>query len=90
MFLNISNAQAPVRKRKIRNSHNPWLTLDLKRSMFERDKLKKIAVKYKTSENWQLFKVAWNEVIISEGMKCSKAWYYNYYFRETVVNIRES
>ena len=58
--------------------------------MFERDKLKKIAGKYKTSENWQVFKVAWNEVIISESMKCAKAWYYNYYFRETVVNIRES
>ena len=56
--------------------------------MFERDKLKKIAAKNKTSENWQNYKVARNKV--NDGTKCSEASYYIHYFRETVGNTRES
>ena len=40
MFLNICDSHAPFRRKKVRNSNSPWLTPDLKKLMFERDKAK--------------------------------------------------
>ena len=52
MFLKICDFHAPKRSRKIRNNHAPWLTPELKKLMFQRDKLKRVANINKTEANW--------------------------------------
>ena len=42
-FLAVANLHAPVKKRRVRNSKAPWLTPEIKRLMWERDKIKRIA-----------------------------------------------
>ena len=44
MFLNICDSHAPYPRKKVGNSNSPWLTPDLKKLMFERDKAKKIRI----------------------------------------------
>ena len=68
-FQNISDAHAPVRKRKIRINHSPWLTPELKKLMFERDNLKKTATNNKTSDNWLKYKLTRNKV--NDSIKCA-------------------
>ena len=41
LFLAVSNYQAPLKYKGIRNKPAPWLTSNLTKLMFERDKLKK-------------------------------------------------
>ena len=88
IFLKISNIHAPLRKRKIRNTFAPWLTPELKRQMFERDKLKKIATKFKTDENWTNYKRVRNRV--NANIKSAKVAYYNNYFNENLGNIKNA
>ena len=84
----MSDAHAPVRKRKIRINHSPWLTPELKKLMFERDNLKKTATNDKTSDNWLKYKLTRNKVNYS--FKYAKVAYSNNYFKETVGNTRDS
>ena len=39
-ILKVSDTYAPVPKRKSTNNDDPWLTPELKRKLFERDKMK--------------------------------------------------
>ena len=39
-FLAVANLHAPVKKRRVRNSNAPWLTPEIKRLMWERDRIK--------------------------------------------------
>ena len=55
MFLNICDSHAPFRRKKVRNTNSPWLTPDLKKLMFERDKAKKLASRAGSSETWMHF-----------------------------------
>ena len=43
MFLDIADYHAPVKKERVRRIPPPWITPDLKRLIFQRDKLKKKA-----------------------------------------------
>ena len=52
MFLNICDSHAPFRRKKVRSSNSPWLTPDLKKLMFERDKAKKLTSMAGSSETW--------------------------------------
>ena len=51
-LLKLSDDHAAIRKRKIRNTHSPWLTPVLNKLMFDRYKIKRIATNYKTLEDW--------------------------------------
>ena len=42
-FLSVCNYHAPLKREKVRNKPVPLLTSDLKKMMFDRDRLKKIA-----------------------------------------------
>jgi len=66
----------------------PWLNPGLKKSMFERDKLKKIACRLKTNESWSSYKSAKNQV--NEAIKLAKSSYYNAYFAANCGNIKNS
>ena len=65
----ISDFHAPARKRKIRINRSLWLTPELKKLMFERDNLKKIATSNKTSDNWLKYKLTRNKV--NDSIKCA-------------------
>ena len=88
MFLKISDFHAPKRSRKIRNNHAPWLTPELKKLMFQRDKLKRVANINKTETNWGSYKSACNNVNIS--IKKAKAEYYERYFEENMGDMRKT
>ena len=45
IFEHLLNFHAPLKKRKVRNEYSPWITSDIKKSMEERDGLKKLASK---------------------------------------------
>ena len=52
MFLDIADSHAPLKKKRVKGISSPWITPELKRLMFQRDKLKKIGLK--VSNRWQL------------------------------------
>lgn len=74
-FLEISDKYAPIRRRKIRKRYAPWLTPDLKRLMFERDRAKRIAdIKKDDTAAWTNYKTIKNS--INSKIKRSKTDYY--------------
>ena len=85
MFLNICDSHAPFRRKKVRSSNSPWLTPDLKKLMFERDKAKKLASRVGSSETWMHFKALRNTVNIT--IKKAKVEYYNSFFKDNRGNI---
>ena len=48
---------APKRKRKVINNYTPWLTPELKRLMFEMDKLKRAAISNNSDAHWTEYKI---------------------------------
>ena len=51
-FLSVANLHAPVKKRRVRNSNAPWLTPEIKRLMWERDRIKRIAIVTNDQLKW--------------------------------------
>ena len=58
LFLEICDFHAPTRKRKVRHNYAPWLTPEIKRLMFERDKLKRAAIINNSDAHWTVYKIA--------------------------------
>ena len=54
LFLEI---HAPKRKRKVINKYIPWLTPELKRLIFEMDKLKRAAIINNSDSHWTEYKI---------------------------------
>ena len=50
LFLDAADKHAPVKQRRIRKNCAPWLSIDIKKLMWERDRLKPKAV-YTNDEN---------------------------------------
>ncbi|CAB4018391.1 Hypothetical predicted protein [Paramuricea clavata] len=88
IFLQISDIYAPKRSRKIRNKHSPWLTPELKKLMFERDRLKRIASKHDTEHNWSKYRSARNNV--NRCIQDAKVAYYHNYFRNNFGDIKNT
>ena len=88
MFLNICDSHAPFPRTKVRNSNSPWLTPDLKKLMFERDKAKKLASRAGSNETWMRFKALRNKV--NTAIKKAKVSYYNSFFKNNRGNIKNT
>ena len=58
LFLEIRDFHAPKRKRKVRNNYAAWLTPEIKRLMFKRDKLKRAAIINNSDAHWTEYKIA--------------------------------
>ena len=56
--------------------------------MFERDKLQNIATRFKSNDNWTKYKRVRNQV--NESIRLAKASYYNTYFKNNRVNIKNT
>ena len=64
----------------MRNKPAPWLNSEIKKEMFNRDLLKKKAIKSGSQDDWSTFKKARNAVNYS--IRCAKSEYYHYKLNE--------
>ena len=60
IFEHLLNLHALLKKRKVKNEYAPWITSDIKRSMEERNKMKKLALK--DPNLWPRYKILRNKV----------------------------
>ena len=86
MFLDIANSHAPLKKKRVKGISSPWITPELKRLMFQRDKLKKLASRFPTDCNWTSYKHMKNKV--NHEIKNAKMKYYNAFFKDNRRNIK--
>jgi hypothetical protein len=80
-FLQISDLHAPIKKRRVRQTSVPWLSSEVKQLMWERDRLKRIAVITNDETAWNNYKNSKNLVnykfqftIEYQNFKKSVAW----------------
>ena len=65
---------------RVRNNDAPWLTAEIKRMIFERDKLKRAAIN-NLDAHWTEYKIARNNV--NANIRKAKTNYYKRFF-ETI------
>jgi hypothetical protein len=73
-FCDVSDAHAPLRTIRAKNRHNPWMTGDLLSLMYERDRVKKKALKTKNTVIWEQYKLLRNQVV--HNIKQAQRSYY--------------
>ena len=89
LFLNVLDAHAPLRLKRIRTKRNiPWLNKNSRKLMFERDKLKLKAINSKSISDWNAYKTARNTV--SNTLRNDKLLYYRNLLLKQKHNPRES
>ena len=86
MFLDIANSHAPLKNNRVKGISSPWITPELKRLMFQRDKLKKLASRFSTDCDWTSYKHMKNKV--NHEIKNAKMKYYNAFFKDNRRNIK--
>lgn len=79
-FLHILNKHAPKRGIIVRKRPAPWLNSEIKKEMFNRDSLKKKAIKLGSQNNWSTFKKARNTV--NDSIRRTKSKYYRHKLNE--------
>ena len=61
VFTSIADKHAPLRTRKVRSKHTPWLTNEIKKQMNHRDYLKQKATQTKSRHFYEAYKIARNK-----------------------------
>ena len=84
LFLAVVNLHAPVKKKRIWNSEAPWLTPEIKRLMWERDRTKRIATVTNDQLKWAEYTGRRLKNRVSHSIKASKKDYYHSYFEDNV------
>ena len=74
IFNVILEKHAPIRISKVRSEYAPWLTNNIKKNMYHRDYLKKMAIKHNSLHYHEAFKTQRNKV--NKIIKESKSEYY--------------
>ena len=72
IFEHLLNFHAPLKKRKVKSEYAPWITSDIKRSLEEHNRLKKLALK--DSDLWPRYKILRNKV--TNNIRLSVTKYY--------------
>ena len=62
LFLGVIDKHAPCRTIRVRNKPSPWLNSNIKQMMFQRDWLKKKAVRTGTPKDWTAYRTLRNSV----------------------------
>ena len=62
LFLEVIDAHAPLRKRRVKNKSSPWLKPSIKKQMYHRDYLKRQALKTGSGKLWEDYKLARNQI----------------------------
>ena len=65
MFDSVADKHAPLRTRRVRNKHSPWLTSQIRKLIIESDLLKKNAIKTGEPDQWKQYKLYRNKVNIA-------------------------
>ena len=87
-LIEIVEMHAPCRTRRVILSKSPWITLELKKHMHERDILKIKAIRSKDTYDWAAFKKARNSV--NNEIKLAKKAYYMKAFHENESNVKKT
>ena len=88
MFLDIADNHAPLKKKREKGISSLWITPKLKRLMFQRDKLKKLASRFLTDGIWTSYKHMKNKV--NYEIRNTKMNYYNAFFKDNRRNIKNT
>ena len=81
-FVAEANLHAPVQKRRVKSSKAAWLTPEIKRLMWEKDRIKRIATATSDQLKWAEYRRLKNRV--NHSIKASKKNYYHSYFEDNV------
>ena len=73
-FLNICDSHAPIKRVRVKNRINPWVTPDIVKMMYNRDYLHKRACKDKNDKLWAEYRATRNNV--TRLIKKKKTEYY--------------
>ena len=74
MFLEVSDAHAPLRSKRVRGSKSPWIIAELKKMIYLRDRLKIKAIRSGDAIDRNNFKRARNNV--NNAIENAKKSYY--------------
>ena len=88
LFFDIADKHAPVKQRRIRKNCAPWLSVEIKKLIWERDRFKRKAVYTNDENDWVNFKTAKN--LVSYKIRDSKKQYYNSLFQHNVRRTKET
>ncbi|CAB3993600.1 Hypothetical predicted protein, partial [Paramuricea clavata] len=83
-FLTIAEKHAPVRQRRVKSEHKPWLTKEIKRLMHHRDYLKRQSVRLTSSNYNEAYKRCKNK--LNKLIKKTK----EEYFKTKLFNANNS
>lgn len=86
MFLDIVDSYVLLKKKRVKGIFFFWIILELKRLMFQRDKFKKLVLRFLIDGNWIFYKYMKNKV--NYEIKNVKMNYYNVFFKDNCRNIK--
>ena len=73
-FLAVAEKHAPIRQRRVKREHKPWLTKEIKRLMYHRDYLKRQSVRFTSSTYNEAYKRCKNK--LNKLIKMTKGEYF--------------
>ena len=88
LFLSLVDKHAPIRTKRVRSSKCPWVTSQLNKYMYERDKLKKKATITNDPWDWTNIKKIRNQV--NNKIKNAKEMYYKSAFKHSSGSSRKT
>ena len=81
LFMSVLDKHAPMREKRVKNKPSiPWLTGAIKKEIRERDRLKHLAIKHKSSNYWNAYKSLRNR--ITATLREAKTAYYKLEFEK--------
>ena len=86
--MNVVERHAPLRTKRVRNSKSPWISVELKQRMRERDFLKTKAIKTQDPLDWAVFKRSRN--FVNSQIKHAKETHYKTILLENENNVRKT
>ena len=75
IILDVANIHAPLRIRKVKSEHHPWMTNKIKNLVHHKFYLKQKAIKFNSSNYHEAYKRCKNE--LNKIIKATKVQYYN-------------
>ena len=87
-FLTTVDKHAPMKSKRVRARSSPWITLELKNKMHDRDVLKIKAIKSNDSQDWSNFRKQRN--IVNGEIRLAKQVYYQTQFNEYKADSRKT
>ncbi|XP_031556954.1 uncharacterized protein LOC116293638 [Actinia tenebrosa] len=78
LFLSVLDSHAPIKTKRIRNKKSPWMTTDLRKAMYDRDKMKQKATQTNSRDDWSDYKSIRNRVN-NEIKRAKKSYYENHF-----------